>query len=391
MADREHGVLVTGGRAPVALHLARLLATAGWRTVVADTFARPLCAHSALAPYRRLPPPADDAHAYGEAVRALATAEEIGTIVPTCEEVLHLGALAGADGRIGPAALLAPPMERLIEAHDKHAFIRLAERIGLAVPATTLLLSRDDVDAMRGDARRLAFKPVWSRFATRVLLRPSPAGLALVAPTVTDPWVAQEFVEGEEISAYAVARRGRPTALALYRSLYRAGHGAGVCFERIAEADASEVVARFIAATGWHGQVSFDLIRRADGTVLPIECNPRATSGLNLFRDPAPFAAALLGDPDDAVLAPDVGQPQTVPLALWLYGLPRALREGRPGRFLATARRARNLLDWPGDPEPKRRQIGVLGEIAGVALRRRIGLQAASTRDIEWNGPGAAG
>jgi hypothetical protein len=50
-------------------------------------------------------------------------------------------------------------------------------------------------------------------------------------------------------------------------------------------------------------------------------------------------------------------------------------------------READELLDWPGDPAPKRAQWRTLAEVAGTALRQRISLQAASTRDIEWNGP----
>jgi hypothetical protein len=50
-------------------------------------------------------------------------------------------------------------------------------------------------------------------------------------------------------------------------------------------------------------------------------------------------------------------------------------------------REAGELLDWPGDPAPKRAQWHALAEIAETALRQGISLQAASTRDIEWNGP----
>ena len=50
-------------------------------------------------------------------------------------------------------------------------------------------------------------------------------------------------------------------------------------------------------------------------------------------------------------------------------------------------REAQELLDWPGDPAPVKAQWPALAEIAGTALRQRISLQAASTRDIEWSGP----
>lgn len=377
-------VLITGARAPVALHLARLLHGAGRRVILADTPARPIAAASkACARYHRLPPPRFEPRAYAEAVEALIRKENVGLVIPTCEEVFHL-ALAWR-GRAMRARLLAPGIGLLAEVHNKHAFIRLAEKLGLTVPETKLLQSPDDLRAMRGRSRELVFKPVWSRFASHVLLRPAPEKLMAITPSPAMPWVAQRFVQGEEISAYAAAREGRLKALALYRSAYRAGKGAGIFFERVENDTARDFVERIVAATQWTGQISFDLMREADGRVLPLECNPRAVSGLHFFHDPARFADAVLGDGPEVL--PDVTAPQTVRLAMWIYGLPAALRSGGLGRFRQAMREGRELLDWPGDPEPVKAQWPALAEIVGTALRQRISLQATSTRDIEWNGP----
>ncbi|MDG4883838.1 hypothetical protein [Mesorhizobium sp. WSM4884] len=385
MAAPDQTVLITGARAPVALHLARLLDGAGRRVILADSPARPIAAASkACARYHRLPPPRFEPEAYAEAVEALARAEGTDLVIPTCEEVFYL-ALAWRSRAI-PAQLLAPDIEQLAKVHNKHAFIRLAEGLGLAVPETTLLSSRDDLEAVRGRSRELVFKPVWSRFASHVLLRPTPDFLDAVAPSPAMPWVAQHFVDGDEISAYAVAREGKLKALALYRSPYRAGKGAGIFFERVGDQAARELVERVIAGTSWTGQISFDLIREANGRVLPLECNPRAVSGLHFFRDPARFADAMLEDGPEVI--PDVIAPQTVRLAMWVYGLRAALRSGGLGGFRKAMCEGQELLDWPGDSAPVKAQWLALAEIAGVAWRQWISLQAASTRDVEWNGPG---
>lgn len=379
-------ILITGARAPVALHLARLFHGAGHRVILADTPARPIAAASkACARYYRLPPPRFEPQAYADAVEALVRTEGISLVIPTCEEVFHL-ALAWR-GRTMPARLFAPDIELLAQVHNKHSFIRLAEQLSLAVPETTLLNSRDDLEAVRGRSRDLVFKPVWSRFASHVLLRPTPDFLDAITLSPAMPWVAQRFVEGEEISAYAAAREGRLKALALYRSLYRAGKGAGIFFERVEDDAARELVERVVAGTSWTGQISFDLICEPGGRVLPLECNPRAVSGLHFFRDPARFVDAVLNSGPE--VAPDVTAPQTVRLAMWIYGLPAALRSGGLGRFRQAMRKGEELLDWPGDSAPVRAQWPALAEIAGMALRQRISLQAASTRDIEWNGPGS--
>lgn len=383
MPGTDKTVLVAGARAPVALHLARLLHGAGRRVILADTPARPIAAGSkACARYHRLPPPRFEPQAYAEAVEALVRSESVELVIPTCEEVFYL-ALVWRD-RVMPAQLFAPGIELLAEVHNKHAFIRLAEHLGLPVPETVLLQSTADLEAVRSRSRDLVFKPVWSRFASHVLLRPTPDFLDAIAPSPAMPWVAQRFVDGEEISAYAVARAGKLRALALYRSLYRAGKGAGIFFERVEDQAARELVERIVAGTSWTGQISFDLMREADGRVLPLECNPRAVSGLHFFRDPARFADAALENGPEVL--PDVTAPQTVRLAMWIYGLPATLRSGGLDRFRKAMREGQELLDWPGDKAPVKAQWPALAEIAAMAWRQRISLQAASTRDIEWNG-----
>ncbi|MEO5759591.1 MAG: hypothetical protein ABIQ51_22375 [Mesorhizobium sp.] len=376
-------VLVTGARAPVALHLARLLHGAGCRMILADTPAHPIAASSvACASYHRLPPPRFAPEAYAQSIEELVRGQGVDLVIPTCEEIFYLGRIWR--DRAMSARLFAPEMDFLARVHDKHAFIQLAQSLDLAVPETTLLQSDVDLERVRSRAGDLVFKPVWSRFASHVLLRPSSAALDTISPTTTVPWVAQRFVAGDEISAHAMARDGKLKALALYRSRYRAGKGAGIWFELVEDLAARRFVETFVAGTGWTGQISFDLMREADGTVLPLECNPRAVSGLHFFRDPQAFAAALFEGGD---VKPDVTRPQTVRLAMWVFGLPAALRSGGIGRFRQALHDADELLDWPDDPAPKQAQWRALAEIAGTAMRQRISLQAASTRDIEWNGP----
>ncbi|QQA42096.1 ATP-grasp domain-containing protein [Pelagovum pacificum] len=375
-------VLITGARAPVALHLARLLATAGCRVILADSLRFPLSGSSALvARYVRLPAPRDDPDLFAVALAELLTSERIDLVIPTCEEVLHL-ARAWSETAM-PAVLFAPPLHLLSEVHDKYRFIERARALGLAVPETVLLSSDADLDAVRHRAHDLVFKPVWSRFATRTRVRPAPTALR-IRPTEAAPWVAQDYLAGREISAYAIANGGQLSALSVYHVPFRAGRGAGVCFAPVEVPAVRSFVERFVAGTGWTGQVSFDFIETAEGGVLPLECNPRATSGLHFFSDGAAVLSAILGQ---AFATPDVTGPLGVRLALALYGGPAALRHGRLSDFRQMWRETADVLDWPGDPRPGRLQWRALAEIAAIAARNGISLQAASTRDIEWNGP----
>ena len=375
-------VLITGARAPVALHMARLLFAAGRQVHLADSLHHPLAAASRMRhAVHRLPPVATDPEGAAQALAHVITSERITCVIPTCEEVLWLGRIW--QDHAMPAPLFAPDSARLEQVHHKARFIALCRDLGHVVPHTTLLHSPKDAARLAPEARQLVFKPVWSRFATQALIRPDPARLSRIQPSPRRPWVAQEFIAGQELCAYAIAHAGRIAALSVYRGVIRAGAGASVSFAPVEDAAVARFVTNFVAATGWTGQISFDLIRRDDGAVLPIECNPRATSGLHFFRDPAAFAGALAGGP---AITPDVRDPQGVRLALWVYGLPAVLRTGGVGRLRAALRGTGDVMDWPGDRLTIRDQLRSLAEFARIAVNHSISLQAASTRDIEWNG-----
>jgi len=197
-----------------------------------------------------------------------------------------------------------------------------------------------------------------------VLIRPEPERLKGISPSRQMPWVAQDYLAGEEISAYAIARYGKLVGVSVYRSLWRAGAGAGICFEPVEDKQALDFITGFVSGTGWSGQISFDLMRLSDGSVLPLECNPRATSGLHFFHDPERFVAVLM---EGGFVERDVTQPQTVKLAMWAYGLPAAIRAGALGRFRRDLKAADELLNWPGDTAPRHAQWRALAEITALA------------------------
>jgi len=188
-------ILLTGARAPCALHLARTLATAGHVVVLADSLAFPLARATRYAvAYARLPSPRAGLAAYGAAVRAACDQYGLDLVIPTCEEVFFLA--AGSD-RLG-ADLLAPPFDLLRQVHNKFTFIERAAGLGADAAETRLI---DGV--FEDDPRDWVFKPVWSRFGDRALIRP--ANVDSLRPTAADPWIAQRYLPGEEL-----VEKGKP-------------------------------------------------------------------------------------------------------------------------------------------------------------------------------------
>lgn len=373
-------VLVTGARAPVALDLARAFAAAGWEPHLADSV-RPWGAQLSAAGAGRLhrfAPPRFAFPRFRRDLAGLVRQLQPELVVPTCEEVFYLAEAAARDGYAD--RVFAPPAGLLRDLHSKVEFSALARRCGVAAPATRRLTARRDVEALGGEAAHLVFKPEFSRFASHVLVRPGPKALAALAPSPEHPWAAQAFVEGEEICIWSAARNGEVTAFAAYRPSWRLGRSASFYFQTDRDPallDMARAIASGLRATG---QLSYDVIRRPDGVVVPLECNPRTVSGVHLFDGSGRLASAMLGQGE--WLAPEAEARHLSP-AMWLIGAPRAALAGRWKEFRSDLRRSRDVFARDGS------RAGALldaGRFALIGLSRGRSASGQSTDDIEWNG-----
>ncbi len=370
-------VLVLGARAPIAADLARALALAGHAVWLADSFRCALAARSPSARgFVRLPAPRRDFPGFRAALAAACRRWSFDAIVPVSEEVFWLAAAAPAlparvDVRTSPVAVLAG-------LHHKARFARLAAGLGYGAPENILLESSAALASL-GDTTRYVLKPVYSRFASRTLIRPTARTALRVRPTAAQPWLAQTYVAGRELCAYNVAANGRLLLHVAYEPVFRHGVGASVYFAPVTSEPLRAMSARFVAATGFTGQISFDAMVTDRGLVA-LECNPRGTSGVHLaVQDPSSLASALLGHGDEGVSLPPL-EPRMLVLPLLL---------NRPGLVLTRAGRAalaasRDALRCAGvGPLAK---LCAFSELAWHAARRRTSLAVAATADIEWNG-----
>ncbi|MBF4573871.1 ATP-grasp domain-containing protein [Herbiconiux sp. VKM Ac-1786] len=291
---------------------------------------------------------------------------------------------------------------------------------------------------------RLVLKPTFSRFGTRTrVIEPHQPLPDLPRVTRHERWVLQEHVEGTEFCTYAVAIEGRLTAFVAYRPVWRAGRrgdtGAGVAFERLDPAtapvrEARRIAARLAAALTLTGQFGLDLMHRpprpgdagagagarvgadAEARVVVLECNPRATSGIHLFASSDHLARAFLPhlarrpaspaspavpshepEPEhgpesepEATAAPSA-PPIQASRATARLGLPHAMYPplGPPvARALTFTRQLRypDALRPPEDRLPLAALVRSLAVQLRESRRARVGLLAASTHDLEWNG-----
>lgn len=379
MAER---VLVTGARAPAALDIARSLKAAGCEVHMADCVPARIArwSNAPTAVYRHASPvhrPAD----FAQDIRRLIDRIDPIAVVPTCEEVFHLAALAEAGG--WSHKLIAPPFETLAALHHKGRFATLCDELGLPLPNTTVVTDSAGLmhEALDAD---VVVKPAWSRFGSQALIGPDATMLEKSRPSPENPWVVQSWVKGEEVSFYAIAHDGVLTAFSTYRSGWRTRGGAAYVFTPLAEPvfDRLRTIAEALAGVVGRGQLACDAIVDAADQPWLIECNPRATSGVHLFGRSAAFGRALLGRD---IARPGPGNWRNS-IMLDTFGLADALRTRRLAAWREEHLRSHDILSAPRDPLPP---LGALMDAAGFGLRALglgQGLASAMTADIEWNG-----
>ena len=150
-------IIVTGARAPSALHLARVFHCAGHRVILADTFRYPMSRATRMKDsYVRLPSPRQGFSGYAAAVADLVARESPDLIVPTCEEVFFLAAVRDRRGIDMP--LFAPDFDLLAKVHNKADFAAMAAGFGADPPRTWRLNCCEDLSGLSTPPDALVFR-----------------------------------------------------------------------------------------------------------------------------------------------------------------------------------------------------------------------------------------
>lgn len=373
-------LLLTGGRAPATLDLLRLLHAAGHRVFQADSLPFPLAAASRYGTGNyRLPKPAFDLSAFQAALQSIVAAEAIDLIIPTCEEVFYASACKSALS----AEVFAPDIAILRRLHSKWDVNQLLLELKLPCPETLLLkFPVPDNPSLFFPA---ILKPEFSRFGSSVHLVRNEnqwnAILNKLSPS-QERWVWQRYLEGTHWGTYSVAREGRLLAHTSYRLQWRYGaQGAATFFESNYCAAIEEQVSVIVKALNYTGQIAFDFIQQAeDGVFYAIECNPRATSGVHLFRREDDLVRAFLGHNSD-IIRPS-GGPRKLAVPMLLAGSKHLFQK----QFRRDFGRAKDVSWSWQDPLPAFQQIRLMAYWLYLARRKNITLTEATTWDIVWDG-----
>lgn len=417
-------ILITGGRAPVALEWARLLHRNGHHVYIAESSRYHLCrVSSAVVKSFQVPPPRQQPQLYIDALEQLVIEHQIDLLLPTCEEIFYIA--QGLDRLHKVCRVLTPTLATLHDLHHKGTFIKHVKANTQVAPITFPVVdpSIDVYDYAVPDAEGHTFvrKPVYSRFASKVVMpwerrrivapnkqKTKPTTSITTEITATNQkyqssgWIAQQYIKGKAICTYSIVHQGIVIAHATYTSNYRTSRtGASVYFEAIEHDEAYQWVCQFVqgisinienkSASAFCGQISFDFIEEdSTGILYPIECNPRTTSGIHLFQQEDRVIQALI-DPDSIVqsgqvMMPVVGTARVLTLPMWVAGIKYNLHLQDWRNWWTCLHQATDVVYQADDRKPFWEQFRLVSQAFRISRAERISLTEALTYDIEWNG-----
>ena len=388
-------ILITGARAPVSIDLSRRFHAAGHKVLLCDSVRFPIGRftnqrHSS----HRVPSPRYDTAGFIFELNRIIDEHQIDLVIPTSEECFYLSAYR--EDLHCPC--LIESLQLLESLHNKFTFSQTYENEFASAPRTDLLPTTNDLHMYMPQSENFVFKPVYSRFADLALVGPSKSKLSQLNFEPAQAWVAQEKVEGTEVSSFSLANKGRLLAHSSYTTPYRAGQGAGIFFEPLENMDILNYVEAFLRQTNFTGQIGFDFIIDSEDQPWVIECNPRATSGIHLFAPDSNLCEAYLSvldaptatdDPrrdeyaDYVPMQPDV---RMIGAAMPFWGGLQSILRRQPLKFIRDFRSAKDVLTDKNDRQPLFYLPLTMAELGFNAVRKLHSLQAASTDDMEWNG-----
>lgn len=288
MLDHCATVLLTLGRLPVALEIARAFACQGYRVVVAEPYKWPLCRLSnSVDKCFKTTPPNVDQQSYLDELLSIVSAENVDLIVPVSEESLFVTDLHS----LLPDSVTLACMDSacLLNLHDKWRFARWARQHGLAVPHSVRADDEQTLDRLLTSdyvvKPRLSCSGVGVRFG-----RP---GQALLTEEKTSRNLVQRRLTDKACSTFSIVIAGRVHTTICYQGLLQSG-SVSVCFEKMEIPDEiAEFVQKAVGLLQYTGMISFDFMQNVAGRWLAIECNPRATSGIHFVSTDCLIEALL--------------------------------------------------------------------------------------------------
>ena len=267
-----------------------------------------------------VPAPEKDANGYSQELLKIVQKERIDVFIPVSSPVAsYYDSVAGT--LLSPHCEVihfSPDLTQMLD--NKFTLCEKARSLGLSAPKSFLITEPQqilDFDFL-ADGSRYILKSIRYNSVSRLDMTQLPfEGMEDYVKNLPiskeNPWTMQEFIPGEEYCTHSTVRKGKIRLHCCSKS-----SPFQVNYEHIEKPEIFAWVDKFVRKLNLTGQISFDFIQAKDGTVYPIECNPRTHSAITMFYNHPGLADAYLKDSEDENEAPIVPLPDSKP-TYWLY------------------------------------------------------------------------
>lgn len=292
-------ILVLDGNENQAVASVRSLGRAGHRVFVGSdsSWSKAGWSHFCRESFR-YPSPQEDTNAFIESI-AEEVSREPGTLVlPMTERTTLPISTERAKILVAGGRLLLPPHETVLKAFDKQQTTRLAGSLGIAVPATSLILDRKQAC----DFAATTSYPVVLKARTSEEISADGTVRATGAPLYARDAVefmtgfdalrhrcssilAQDFIEGEGAGYFALMRDGELRAEFAHRRIRDVrptGSGSAVRESVVPEPALRKAGLAILRELRWHGVAMVEFRIKADGAPVFLEVNGRFWNSLPL-------------------------------------------------------------------------------------------------------------
>lgn len=376
-ADKKR-ILLTGARFYVALDLARQFHAHGHEVYAADSTKRNVCRYSnSIKKNLIVPSPRFSTKLFIEELVRIVKEHDIDMLVPTFEETFFIS--EHLDKFPKSCQIFTLPYERLDPLHDKWKFTETLKKYGFETPTTFLLNNQEDLQKISFSSPYI-LKACYSRASLNVYkVLPSTAPPSIqIEPH--NPWIAQEWIEGDHFCTYSICQKGELKAHATYPVKFTVSGSSSLTYQSVQHPGIIEWTKRLVKELDYTGQIAFDFIQTKEGKLYAIECNPRATSGAHLFNPEDNLISAFL-DANDDIIYPSNDSHKQLAIGMLLFGWKNKSKRD----FFQTMTRTKDVIFSRKDLKPFLAIPYIFGMYWGMGRKLKKSLAASFTHDTEWN------
>ena len=384
-------ILVTNGRYPITLDLIRNLAHGKHEIYLAETQWINLSRFSnAVKKSFIVPSPRFNPKEHISKLLEIVTKEKIDLFIPMWEDIFIVSKYAHEFPK--SCKLFCSDFQLLDRIHNKWSFYSLMEEIGIKAPKTSLITSKKDLENIIIDS--YALKACYSRASQHVHRITNNQQIPDISPTETHPWMAQEWLDGDNYCSYSICNNGKVHAHVTYpvdfviknkTSLVKNVGSYCISF-RVSQHDAIlKWVENFAKATNFTGQVGFDFIELDNKEIYAIECNPRITGGVSLFTPNNRIDNAFFAK-NSEIIQPPIDERTQITMGNLLYGWRQAASCNKLDIFFSNLFYAKDITFSFKDIKPFLAQPLIFAKYISDGIRFKKPLPAAFTHDLDYNG-----